>query len=122
MTKGHRIKTLRDNAGYSQVELADKIGVSKQTLYKYENDIITNIPSDKIELIAEYTHSTPAYIMGWNYPDATASELILTDPEEKEIIYRYRAADDLDRAIVKRTLGMDERQKGDGQVVGSLVS
>lgn len=31
----------------SQVEFADKINVSKQTLYKYENDIITNIPSDK---------------------------------------------------------------------------
>ena len=31
----------------SQVEFADKINVSKQTLYKYEDDIITNIPSDK---------------------------------------------------------------------------
>nr|WP_242843822.1 MULTISPECIES: helix-turn-helix transcriptional regulator [Clostridia] len=36
-----------------QTELAEKIGVSKQTLYKYENNIVTNIPSYKIELIAK---------------------------------------------------------------------
>ena len=66
MNKGERIRTLRENAGLSQVSLADKISVSKQTLYKYENNIITNIPSDKIEAIARVTGSTPAYIMGWN--------------------------------------------------------
>ena len=65
MTKGERIKLLREKMGLSQVSLADKINVSKQTLYKYENDIITNIPSDKVELIAAVTGSTPAYIMGW---------------------------------------------------------
>lgn len=66
MTKGKRIKSLRENAGVSQVDLASKIGVSKQTLYKYENDIVTNIPSNKIEAIAAVFQSTPAYIMGWS--------------------------------------------------------
>ena len=66
MTKGERIKYLREKMGLSQVSLADKIDVSKQTLYKYENDIITNIPSDKVEAIAEVTGSSPAYIMGWD--------------------------------------------------------
>lgn len=65
MTIGKRIKELRTGMGINQVDFAKKIGVSKQTLYKYENDIITNIPSDKIELIAEKTNTTPAYIMGW---------------------------------------------------------
>ncbi len=66
MTVGERIKITRENFGYSQVDLADKIGVSKQSLYKYENNIITNIPSDKIELIAAIVNVTPAYLMGWN--------------------------------------------------------
>lgn len=66
MTKGERIKYLREKIGLSQVSLADKIDVSKQTLYKYENDIITNIPSDKVEAIAEATGSSPAFIMGWD--------------------------------------------------------
>ena len=65
MTKGERIKYLRERIGMSQVALADKINVSKQTMYKYETDIVTNIPSDKIEAIAEVTHSSPAFIMGW---------------------------------------------------------
>jgi len=65
MTKGERIKQQRIALGISQVDLADKIGVSKQTLYKYENDIVTNIPSDKIELLAKELHVSEAYIMGW---------------------------------------------------------
>lgn len=65
MTKGERIKYARERIGMSQVALADKIGVSKQTMYKYENDIITNIPSNIIEAIAVMTHTTPSYIMGW---------------------------------------------------------
>lgn len=66
MTIGERIKDIRTNKlKMSQVAFADKIDVSKQTLYKYENDIITNIPSDKIEAIAELGNVSPAYLMGW---------------------------------------------------------
>lgn len=66
MTTGDRIRYLRNKEKLSQVELAKRIGASKQTLYKYENGIITNIPSDKIELLAEVLHATPAFIMGWD--------------------------------------------------------
>lgn len=76
MTIGKRIKKLRTNANISQVDFAKSIGVSKQTLYKYENDIITNIPSDKIELIAEKTNTTPAYIMGWELGDEEIADVI----------------------------------------------
>lgn len=65
MTIGERIKNLRLEEGLSQIELAEKIHVSKQTLYKYENNIITNIPSDKIESIAKVLNTTPSMIMGW---------------------------------------------------------
>ena len=84
--------------GLSQVELADKIGVSKQTLYKYENDIITNIPSDKIEAIAKVTGATPAEIMGWEDPHSGRLKLhdtllaVATEnglDKAKEIIEQY---------------------------------
>ena len=52
MTVGDRIKLRRQELGFSQTEVADKIEVSKQTLYKYENNIVTNIPSNKIKLLA----------------------------------------------------------------------
>ena len=75
MTIGQRIKALREQKGISQIELAEKIGVSKQNLYKYENGIISNIPSDKIEAAAAALETSPAYIMGWE--DSTVSPLPL---------------------------------------------
>ena len=65
MTIGDRIKQLRESKDIGQTELAEKINVSKQTLYKYENNIVTNIPSDKIESIADELNTTPAFLMGW---------------------------------------------------------
>lgn len=50
----------------TQEELAKYIDSTKQTIYKYENNIVTNIPSDKIEKIAEALGTTPFYLMGWN--------------------------------------------------------
>lgn len=75
MTIGQRIKALREQKGFSQIELAEKIGVSKQNLYKYENGIISNIPSDKIEAAAAALETSPAYLMGWD--DSTVSPLPL---------------------------------------------
>lgn len=66
MTVGNRIKKQRELNQLTQTELAEKIMVSKQTLYKYENNIITNIPSDKIEDIAKIFCVSPAYLMGWD--------------------------------------------------------
>ena len=65
MTVGERIKRLRENKEVSQSELAEKIGTTKQNIYKYENGIVTNIPSDNIEAIAKVLHTTPAFLMGW---------------------------------------------------------
>lgn len=62
MTVGERLKELREKLGISQVDFATKINVSKQTLYKYENNIITNIPSDKIEAAAKIGNVSPAYL------------------------------------------------------------
>ncbi len=38
MTVGERIRNARNKIGLNQVDFADKISVSKQTLYKYENN------------------------------------------------------------------------------------
>lgn len=84
MTIGDRIKKQRELLGISQVELAEKIKVSKQTLYKYENNIITNIPSDKIEIIGKVLEVSPSYLMGWednleNAPDILSD--LMSDSE-----------------------------------------
>lgn len=66
MKKGERIKALRVGANLTQEELAKLIKTTKQTIYKYENGLITNIPSDSIEDLAQVLHTTPAYLMGWD--------------------------------------------------------
>lgn len=80
---GARLKALRLDRGLTQDEVGKRVLVSKQTLYKYENDIVTNIPVDKIELLAEVYHVTPAYIMGWEQPeeDVDDSPSYYDDPE-----------------------------------------
>ena len=64
-TVGERIKDRREELDISQVELAERINIKKQTLFKYEKNIITNIPSDVIERIANELSITPPYLMGW---------------------------------------------------------
>lgn len=66
MTKGERLKQLRLSNKYTLEEIGKKINVAKQTYFKYENNIITNIPTDKIELLAEIYGVSEAYIMGWD--------------------------------------------------------
>lgn len=65
MEKGERIRSRREALGMTQTELADALSTTKQNIYKYENGIISNIPSDKIEAMAEILKTTPAYLMGW---------------------------------------------------------
>ena len=60
-----RLKEKRERYGYSLQEVADKLGISKVTLHRYENLDITNIPSDNIEKLAEIYRTTPSYLMGW---------------------------------------------------------
>lgn len=64
-TIGERIRKLRLERDLTQEEVGNYIDTSKQTLYKYESGIVTNIPSDKIELLSKLFDVSPAYIMGW---------------------------------------------------------
>lgn len=79
MTKGERIKEARKAKGMTQEELAKACKTIKQTIYKYENNIITNIPSDKIELLAGALGVSEAYIMGW--PEAPALDFAVTEQD-----------------------------------------
>ena len=118
MTKGQRIKCRREELNIAQTDLADKIQVSKQTLYKYENDIVTNIPSDKIELLAKELATTPAYIMGWEEPEVTPAVQALLDVyssqrQDAALLELYHNASEKDQAMVRYILGYKEL---DGEV------
>jgi transcriptional regulator with XRE-family HTH domain len=66
MTQGDWIKKARTDAGVTQEELANVIGTTKQTIHKYEMNIVTNIPMDKTKAMAEFLNVTPSQLLGWD--------------------------------------------------------
>lgn len=60
------IKKYRSGNDMTLEDVAEKVGVSRQTIQKYESGVISNIPSDKIEKLAEIFSVTPSELMGWN--------------------------------------------------------
>ena len=59
MIIGQRISQRRKALGISAEKLADLIGVSPATIYRYENGDIEKIPTDRLSLIAKALSTTP---------------------------------------------------------------
>ena len=65
---GARIKGLRKQKGWSQKQLADKVGIRYQQLNKYEGGF--NVPSlDKLVALSEALLSTVDYLLTGNHSD-----------------------------------------------------
>lgn len=90
MTKGERLKYLREQKGLTQEELAKRLNTTRQAIFKYEKNIVTNIPSDRIEQLATILGSTPEYILGW---EELPAEENLT-PSEKNFLKLFREVND----------------------------
>jgi repressor LexA len=68
--KATKLKELRKAKGLTLDELAEQIGTSKQTIHRYENGVISNIPPKKIESLATALGTSPSELMGWEYDTA----------------------------------------------------
>ena len=62
---GQRIKQRRKALGFSAEALAERVGVSPATIYRYEKNEIANMGADKLQPIAAALATTPAALMGW---------------------------------------------------------
>ena len=65
MKIGDRIREARESKKLTQEELGRLVSTTKQTIFKYESGIITNIPIDRIELIAKALNVSAAWLMGF---------------------------------------------------------
>ena len=65
MDVGKRIKNRRKELGMSAEDVAESLGVSPATVYRYESKEIMNMGIDKLEPLAAVLRTTPAYLMGW---------------------------------------------------------
>ena len=90
MTIGRNIYHARKLSGMTLEELSKHIGISRQTLSRYENGIIGNIPSDRIEKIAIALNVSPAQLMGWEEMSSSPEEEYYTDPTVNEYAEQLR--------------------------------
>lgn len=59
------LKRLRKAKKMTLEELAERLGTSKQTIHRYENGVIANVPRRKVEQLAAALGVTPSTLMGW---------------------------------------------------------
>ncbi len=64
--KHSKLKELRKLRGMTLDELAGKVGTSKQTIHRYENGVIANVPPERVESLASALGTTPSELMGWD--------------------------------------------------------
>ena len=88
-TIGDRIFFARREKDITQEELASAVGTTKQNIYKYEKNIITNIPMDKVEQMAAFLNVSPAWIMGWS-KEAEPTPVYLSE-NEKSLVHGFRS-------------------------------
>ena len=60
------LKELRKKRGITLEELARRVGTSKQTIHRYENGVISNIPPEKVVALADALSCAPGDLMGWS--------------------------------------------------------
>lgn len=82
MSVGLRIKTAREQKNLTLEDVAKRCNTTKQTIFKYENEIVTNIPYDKIVLLSKALDVSPSYLFGWEEKKNSPNELQLTEGEK----------------------------------------
>lgn len=98
MSTGQRIKDRRKSLTLSAETLAQKIGVSPATVYRWEKGEIEKVPMTVLPTLSEALQTTPEYLMGWSEsPDSFGIDLSVPAPDfEKaatkaaEILVQYR--------------------------------
>lgn len=87
MSIGTKIRELREAKNMSLDEVAKLCNTTRQTIYKYENEIVTNIPYERVILLAKALNTTPSNLFGWtegekispNEPELTEGEARLIE-------------------------------------------
>ena len=63
---GDRIRQMRIKNNYTLEDVAKRLDVGRQAIYKYEQGTVTNIPLDKLQIMAVMFGTTPGYLAGWS--------------------------------------------------------
>jgi transcriptional regulator with XRE-family HTH domain len=92
-------------------DVARRCNTTKQTIFKYENEIVTNIPYDKIVLLSTALDVSPSYLFGWEEKKSSPDELQLTEGEKMLLDLFNRVPEDQQRLVlqmIRAALGSQE--------------
>lgn len=112
---GKRIKERRKQLGISADKVAELSGVSRSTIFRYENGDIDKVPGEAIEPIAKALLTTPAYLMGWEKNLDTDTDFIAILMKDTAAIEHTKLLLKLDLSDKKTIYDMIEfmaRKKG----------
>lgn len=98
------MKTRRKELCLSAETIAERIHVSPTTIYRYEKGDIEKVPSDVLIEIAAALHTTPAYLMGWEEDESTAT----SSPNAVKIPVLGRVAAGLPITAVENIIDYEE--------------
>ena len=93
----NRLKEARKNAGYSAERVAEFLGVSPVTIYRYENGKIKTIPYEFIEPLAKLLSVSPEYLTGWDRYDQ--SDFIIPDPDTMGKMIQNMSREELEEIV-----------------------
>ncbi len=75
-TMGDRIRQARKQAGLTQSELAEKIGVKFAAVHKYEAGLVVNLRRETIEKLAEVLDVKPSWLMCLDEEGSEESDIL----------------------------------------------
>lgn len=101
MSIGQRIKAARERRDMTLDDVAKLCSTTRQTIYKYENEIVTNIPYDKIVLLSQALDVSPSYLFGWEEKKSSPGEPQLTEGEELLLDLFRRVPEDKQELVLQ---------------------
>lgn len=101
MSVGQRIKIAREQKDMTLEDVAKRCGTTKQTIFKYENEIVTNIPYDKILLLSKALDVSPSYLFGWDENNNSPTEPKLSEGEVKLIELFRKVPEDKQQMVLQ---------------------
>lgn len=91
MSIGERMKLRRKQLKLSADVVAERLGVSRSTIFRYEKGEIEKLPTNILDDIAKILQTTPAYLMGWESDNVSSIETIYNQliPDRQSKVYNF---------------------------------
>lgn len=116
-TTGERIKARRKQLSISADELAERVGVSRSTVFRWEKGDVEKIPAKELNSIAQALQTTDAYLFG-----------VIDDPEWTGPVVReneqngYKTVTIYNDDVRSFAVNMDKWPKKDREKAIAVVS